>query len=271
MDTTETALMAAFNAGQSLVASKTIYEDERGRKIYAVPSNTRDIVLEPLLPKLIAQQIVLHDEPSTITYANRFKTDATQIFAEPGFIAEGGKAKVDIIFDYHKPEQAQRGSHAVRYVPRYSDAWMRWIEIEKRGVLGQAEFAELIEECRADIVEPQAAPLLDIVRAFKANRKVEFDSLVYQPNGDLVLAYSDKTEQTGTSGKVPEIMKLGIPVYFGGSAYAVPVFIRYRVSGGTVKFQLKRDRPDLVETDAFDGIVRNIATATGIASYLGHA
>lgn len=222
--------------------------------------------LEAPLPR-IRQAVTLHDAASFIAYVNRYKTSETRLFAEPGFLANG-QAHVVGVIDYHEPSAAKYGVHVVNYVPRYSDQWRFWSKL-CAAPLKQVAFAEVIEEARADIRDPEAAHLLDIVRTFKANKKVDFDSVVYQPGGDVRLAYSEQTQQQGSSGVLPEVMQLGIPVYFRGTVYAVPVFVRYRVGGGAVEFQLKLDRSDVIEDAAFGELTADISKHCEIEVYLG--
>lgn len=222
--------------------------------------------VEPPLPR-IRQSLTFHDRDSFVAYVNRFRTEATQLFAEPGFLADH-QAHVTASIDYHLPGVPNRLAHKAAYLPRYSEQWQRWVAA-CRQPMKQAQFAEFVEENRSDIVDPEAARLLDIVRTFKASKKVEFDSVVYQPNGDIRLGYDERTQQNGTSGVLPEVMKLGMPVYFRGTTYAVPVFVRYRVADGAVQFQLKLDRADVIEDAAFGEITAAIHEATGIGVYLG--
>ena len=253
-----------------VVASRApAHDTPDGGKIVIIPEGyvaERVAPLEAPLPR-IKQSVTMHDKDSFVAYVKRYQSEATRVFAEPGFLA-GGAAHVTAVFDYHMPGAADYGAHSSRYMPRYSDQWNRWAKV-CGAPLKQAEFAEFIEEVRADIREPEAAKLLDVVRAFKASKKMEFDSVVYQANGDVKLVYDEKTLQTGASGVLPEQMKLGIPVYFRGDVYAVPVFIRYRVGNGGVQFQLKLDRADLIEDAAFTDMAAKIGEATGIDVYLG--
>lgn len=221
---------------------------------------------EPLVR--IRQAVSFHEAASFTSYVNRFKTKTTRLFAEPGFLAGVGSAHITAVLDYHGTAEADHCAHVASYRPRYSDQWQFWKKLCGQD-LKQAAFAELIEESRSDIRQPDAASLLDIVRTFKANKKVEFDSVVYQPGGDVKLAYSEKTEQQGSSGALPETMQLGIPVYFRGTVYAVPVFVRYRVGGGAVTFALKLDRADVIEDAAFSELTAEIAVQTEIEVYLG--
>lgn len=223
--------------------------------------------LEPPLTR-IKQTVRLHDADSFVAYLNRFKRPGTQLFAEPGFLSAKNVATIAAPIDYHLPETPDRCCHLAIYEPRYSEAWQRW-QRACNVTLSQVNFAELIEECRADIVEPAAANLLDIVRAFKASKKVEFDSVVYQANGDVRLTYNEHTEQRGSSGALPERMTLGIPVYFRDKLYEVPVFVRYKVDKGAVQFALKLDRADVIEDAAFKDLAVKVGTAVGIEPYLG--
>lgn len=260
-NTLETALQ--------VVASRAPAHDlPDGSKMVIVPENYRAEIVEPAMPARIKQSVSMHDRDSFVAYVNRFKSSATQVFAEPGFLASDGKARIVAVLDYHEPKQADHGQHVATYTPRYSEQWQRWVKA-CASPFKQAQFAEFIEEVRADIVDPDAARLLDIVRTFKASKRVEFDSVVYQPNGDVKLGYEERTEQKGSSGNLPEQMKLGIPVYFRGAAYAVPVFVRYKVDNGAVVFVLKIDRAEIIEEAAFTELTAAVKEQAAIDVYLG--
>lgn len=224
--------------------------------------------VEPMLLR-INQHPVMHDRDSFVAYVDKFKSTGSRIFAEPGFLSSHGKPNIAAALDYHaEAGKPDRCAHVATYSPRYSEQWQRWHKACS-GQMKQAVFAEFIEEVRADIHQPEAAQLLDIVRAFKASKKTEFDSVTYQANGDVRLVYDEKTEQKGSSGVLPEKMKLGIPVYFRGTPYAVDVFVRYRVADGGVQFALKIDRADVIEDAAFQELTKDIAAKTGVDVHLG--
>lgn len=250
------------------VASRAPAHDiPNGGKIIIIPKGYQAEHVDPLMPAFIKQSVTMHDLDSFNGYVNRFKSEASRIFAEPGFLS-GCQAKVVAVLDYHDPSAAAHGAHSVTYVPRYSEQWTRW-QAACKAPFKQAAFAEFIEEVRGDIMTPDAAQLLDIVRTFKASKRVEFDSVTYQANGDVKLGYEERTEQKGSSGVLPEQMKLGIPVYFRGTGYAVMVFVRYRVEAGAVVFNLKLDRADVIEDAAFAELTTKVNEATAIDVYLG--
>lgn len=215
------------------------------------------------------QHVTLHDEASLVAYLGTFKSEQSRLFAEPGFLsAVPGRARIVAAIDYHKAEGPQRVDHVATYMPRYSEAWQRWHKACAQP-LGQVELAEFIEECRADIAEPDASGLIDMVRLFKASKKVEYDSVTYQSDGRVKLHYSEDVQKGGPAAELPEGLVLGIPVYYAGAAYKVPVFIRFRVGVGGVKFQLKLDRPDRIEDDAFSELVTRIAETTAVPHHIG--
>lgn len=244
-----------------------------GGTAMVVPANFKVQTFPPVTPaepelKRINGGAQLHDVDSFVAYVNRYKGSATRIFAEPGFLASGG-ARIVAVMDFHEPnDQPRHCAHIASYTPRYSDPWARWM---KASVFEQVPFAEFIEENRSEISEPPAAGLLDVVRTFKAFKKIDFDSVVYQSNGDVRLGYSEQSEAKGStpSSVLPERLTLGIPVYFRGRLYAVGIWVRYRVANGKVVFTLKVDRPDVIEDDAFRELTEKVATDTGIEVYLG--
>lgn len=242
-----------------------------GSMAIVIPKGYEAKVFPPLEKMLlrVRENILLYDADSFIRYLNTYKQQGTRIFAEPGFLSQTKCARLVAVIDYHTGTLApDHAAHVVTYAPRYSDQWSRWVP--GPGAMKQGEFAEFVEENRQDIVAPDAAKLLDIVRAFKASKKVEFNSVVYQTNGDATLVYDEKTEQTGASGPVPEQMKLGIPVYFRGPVYSVPVFVRFKVGSGAVNFLIKPDRADVIEDAAFHEVVKRVTEATGVEAYIGH-
>jgi uncharacterized protein DUF2303 len=237
-----------------------------------VPDGYRSETIPPLEPKLarIRQSVTFFDIESFTDYVNAFKTEASRIFALPGHLAGDGKAKLTAILDYHKAGAADYGAHAVRFAPKYSEPWERWTEAKP---MLQADFAEFVEENREDIRYPEAAPLLDIISKFKVSKKVDYDSVMHQANGDILIGWSERTEVEGsrTGVSVPSELKLGIPVFFKGPLYEVRLFMRYKLNNGKVTFTIKPDRHEYVEQHAFDEMAKAVAEGTGITPYLGVA
>lgn len=267
---TAAALAKAIEIG--FESAHRSYETADGITHVPLPPNwsVEEIRPQDLPLHHIRQRVTVYDEASFIAYLKEYQLPSTRIFGFPGFMASnGGQPMIKAVIDYHGKDAPDRCDHSVVFQPRYSDYWARWIKGVCTRSLSQAEFVEHIEENRNDVADPTAARMLDIINNFKASKKSEFTSIIRLSNGDVTLVHDEKTEQQGSSGPVPEVMSLGIPVFFNGPRYAVPLWIRFRVGGGAVKFQLKAEMADRIEADAFNDISKRITEATGIPVYLG--
>lgn len=277
------------------LAQDLVAHGATAREPVTLPDGSMGIVLPdrytlhkvpPALPKLtvVSAKPVFHDLHSFIEYVNTFKIEGkTRVFAEPGFLSPANSAHIHAIIDYHGPSggsveadlggnsrpSPDHGRHIVSFVPPYSDEWKIWVIESPEGLL-QTEFAEFIEENRSDIRFPEAAPLIDLIKAFKASRKVDFNSVVNQTDGSIRIGYSDEA-QGGAGYDVPPALRIGIPVYFNGPLYEVNVFMRYRVAPAKVTFTLKPDRADYVENAAFGETLKTFAEATSLTPYIGRA
>lgn len=212
----------------------------------------------PPPPPVIKANCDFTELSSFVEYVNRFKTEATAIFAICGSVTSG-KTSFTAVLDYHDPKAPGRCVHTAHFSPPYATEWNRW---RAANSFTQAALAEFIEENRRDIHDPTAAQLLEIVTRFKASKKVEFNSVTYQSNGDMVLGYTETTEGGGKSVVVPEKLKIGIPIFFKGDPYAIDVFLRYKITDGKLAFTLKLDRADYAEQAAFDTMREEIASKT---------
>ena len=239
-----------------------------------VPAGYQKHVIPPIEPPLLRvhQRVIFTELESFLDYTKKFKRETTVLFGEPGHLAKSEYAHIDAVIDYHKSaDEAMRLQHVAAFQPVYSEEWSKWVS-GLPPAFEQREFAEFIEENRSDIREPTAASMLDLVTKFKASKKVEFNSVTYQPNGDVKMGWDESTQALGRGNEpitVPTEMKLGIPVFFKGELYEVPLFIRYKVGGGKVMFQLKPDRADLIESKAFEGMVKKTAETLSLPVWLG--
>jgi hypothetical protein len=112
---------------------------------------------------------------------------------------------------------------------------------------------------------------MEIATGLQAKRSVEFKSGLRLDNGSNALTYVENIQGVTTNGQleVPEKIKIGIPIYFGGAAYAIELWLRWRLNGGNVSFALSIHRRAYLEQDAFVHMVDAIADATKVQVYLG--
>lgn len=265
---TNDALKTALEQGARAAAA---IDMPNGGKAVLVPTGYQvhefESVAEPTRvrppPDRIEQSVILHDADGFVAYVNTFKSAHTRLFAEPGFLSETKQARIIALLDYHAPgSKGDLCTHVAAFTLRYSEQWKRW-HAACREALTQEAFADFVEENMADIREPSAASLLDVINNFKAVRKVAYSSVKARVSGSFTIGHEDATEMQGQV-TLPEKFKLGIPVFFRGTLFGVGVWLRYRVGGqGGVKFQLQLDRPDVIEDEAFSHIVARVGSAEG--------
>lgn len=224
--------------------------------------------VDPPLSKVLRQATTLLDLESFNDYVNLFKGKPTRIFGAPGHL-NSGIPFLKATLDYHETAASPgRNAHSATYKPPYSAEWQRWHSINNKP-MKQVDWAQWIEENRRDIRDPDGAFLLELVRRFKATKKQDYDSVVYQPNGSTEITWKDNT--TGAQGAVPvpEQITLGIPVFFNHTVYAIDCFMRYYLNDGHLTFVIKLDRADLIEDAAFKEITSTVKDKTGIDVFIG--
>lgn len=252
-------------------AMGAMHDHPQGGKVVVVPEGYETQRLEPLAAKLhhVKQRVAVLNHASFAAYLNRFKTTETQIFADyrrPVIVG---------VVDYHGPDGVEAVptpdycDHRVTFEPPWSEEWARWRQIDGKG-MSQGEFAEFLEENYMDVAEPPAAELLDVVGHLQAKRNVDFKSGIRLQDGTTQLTYEESIEAKGKGTlKVPAEFSLGLPIFYGGERYKVRVLLRYRIKEGILVFIAKINRREFVEQTAFNDIVTEIETATGIAPYAG--
>lgn len=217
------------------------------------------------VPARIRAGVELQTVESWIAYVNKFKDDRSVVFGCPE------RLTLDAVIDYHDPGDPAWCEHHAHYVAPKAPEWKLW-----RGASGkamaQADFAQWIEDNLVDIVNPPGADLLEMARAFRAKKDVEFVSVVDMHNGTRQLTYNQ--EVTGQSARrenltMPTQFDLGIPVVFGGARYAVVARLRYRLHDGKLMFHYDLYRPEYIERDAFSDIATKVTAETGIEVWLG--
>lgn len=203
---------------------------------------------------------VFADVDSFVEYVLKHaEPDATNVFVTPP--GRAWNAFVEAVIDDHSKGEAGWGDHRATLSLPQSDQLATWNK-QDGGMLGQIEFAEFIEANMADIVEPDASTLLEVVSSLQSTNKVSFDSAVRLDNGQVQVRYSE--EISATAGRqatldIPQEFKIAVPVFEYGPRYAIRARLRYRVKDQRLVLAYILDR--------LDDIVRN-ALATGEDSVL---
>jgi len=162
--------------------------------------------------------------------------------------------------------------HRVVLQLKHSQPWIDWAERNGK-IQSQTEFANFIEDHLADIREPAAAEMLEIVQTFNATTKVNFGSSTILANGQRQLTYLEETQTSAGAKKnltIPGTITLGLEV-FDGATVVDKLTARFRtaVREGNLLMSYHLDRPEDVLKKAFKAIAGSIAEATGNPVWLG--
>lgn len=174
-----------------------------------------------------------------------------------------GESQIAAVLDAHGDDPRWEGHRLVLKL-QHSPEWLRWVGVSGKWQR-QEDFAELIEDAAVDVVDPDAATMLEIAGSLQAHTKVDFKSAFRTQDGQTALRYEETTTaKAGTKGEleIPQRIGLMLRVYLGQEPVAVSARFRYRIRDGALALSVVLDRvPDLVEA-ARDQVVQQITEAT---------
>lgn len=219
----------------------------------------------------------LHEQGSLIHYVKDHHGNGTALYADIDkntvvAVLNGHAASWDGGEEFS--DQPGWGDHRAWLNLRLTPEWKRWATHDGKAQ-GQEAFAEFIEDSVADIVDPSGATMLELAQTFEAKKDVAFRSQTRLSDGQRQLTYTENIEARGGSGgqlAVPSQLELGISPYEGGQPYKITARLRFRLGGeGKLTIGYILDRPDDILRAAFNDVVGEIETDTGIKAFRGVA
>lgn len=279
-DTIESAVpgatLAAFEAG---LKSQTASELFPGIIIHHKDLAVTDKTLERLKdakrtndgPKNPAGVLTLHTLESFAQAVKDNSDDRSHIFAD----TEAGK--IVCVFDFLekggcpfddkaviRPRRSGWGQHSAEIAFRESRKLKEWRKTLEW--MGQADFANFLEDHLEDIAEPSGQDLLAIATDLEASSTGNFKGRLNLDNGSVALNYQDDVE---TSVEIPRNLTLGIPLFEHGDRYKLKCRLRFLVRGGSVQFRLLFTNVEDAKEQEFERIVQEIEEKTGVVIYRG--
>lgn len=206
-------------------------------------------------PKRSAQQVVVHDATSFLAAVTQRRTGTVIVYAD-----ESTNELVALLNDDLGEAPGWR-DYRVALGLRATPEWTHWRG--KDGVLmNQEKFAEHVEDGITELVEPEAATMMEIAQTFHATTKAKFRTARRLSSGEQQFAYDEEVEATAGTIEIPERLKLVLCPFYGTSRYEVGAWFRYRLTRDALTLGYKLDRPHEIERAAFADI-RN-AVETGL-------
>lgn len=248
------------------VISRTDFKVEQ-----ITPANKAQV----FMPKIVSGNVLLQTAPSLCDYVNRFKNDDTITFANID------KNEVVTVIDYHRqPPHGVPASvddpkprllaHRATFALKFSEQWTVWTRSNDK-LMSQVDFADFLEQNGLDVVEPEGADLLEVIKDLQLYSNSSLKSRV-RHGGTTNLSFTKDAELSGSKDgdtEIPSMLKLRIPVYFGEGAVDIRALIRLRANDGEAQFGYKLIRPESIRQAEFQRIVNAIASITNTTTVYG--
>jgi uncharacterized protein YfdQ (DUF2303 family) len=206
--------------------------------------------------------VVVRDPGSFLAYWAKHSTLSSEVYADRDKLA------VTAVLDAYGPGDTETAwrQHRLVLQLRHSPSFQAWLKLSGQ-LVTQTQFAEFIEDRRADILEPTAADVLELAQTFEATTKVQFRSSNRLKSGERQLSYVESVDASaGQRGEltIPDALALAVPIFEGAAvADAVTARLRYRIEDGRLRLGVVLDRVTEVIDGAFAGVVNEVAASIG--------
>lgn len=204
---------------------------------------------------------------SFIAYVQRHKTPDTTVWAHRN------SGRVVAVFDDHSaydetPSEddhltAGWQQHTATLQLEHTPEWLYW-KAKDGMLLSQTDFVEHIEGGLMEIIEPDAADVLEVAQTFNATTGATFRSSVRLQSGQQQLQYDEEVQASaGVHGEitVPTRFVLALSPWEGEEARSVLARLRFRVSSGKLSLGYFLDRPDRVIRESLESVMKQLTDA----------
>jgi len=251
-------------------------KDDADALMVAIPDGWKLESTENQLPSPLRKKasVLLADSDSFVSYMRRHGSLASAtIWCEADY-QKGLVAYTGIINDHGEEVDGQQWrDHIAKLTPAKSVEWQRWTNKDRQR-FSQAEFACWIEDNMGDIATADGFPSGTAMLTMATNLEIAQDSTIksairLQSGGVRMEYVEDSNAETVKSMEVFSRFAIGVPVFWGGSAYMVEARLKYQLKGGKVDFWYELNRPDKVLEDAAKTLTSTIKGETGIPLFHG--
>ncbi|WP_432846014.1 DUF2303 family protein [Amycolatopsis sp. CA-161197] len=227
-------------------------------------------LFEPRQPR---GRAIVHDPGDFAGYAIRLADeDTTTVWAD----LNAGTVTA-VLDDHAHSDRAGWRRHTVTLDLQPDPDWQEWEAADKK-LMGQAEFAEFLEQRLHTIASPPAADLYEVAVSLQATRSASFRSGVRLANGDTQVAYDEETTaKAGSKGnlEIPDSFTVRLAPFAYTDPVEVVAKLRYRIEQGRLKIGFVLIQPHVKRRDAFASIVGRLrdelklSDGTALPVYLG--
>lgn len=198
---------------------------------------------------------VVRDATSFLTYYAKHHDDASEIYSDVEQLT------VTAVLNAHSAQDADFGDHRLHLALRKTTAWEEWLSLDGK-LVDQDRFANFLEDHLPNLVDPDAATMLEIAQSIKATTKAEFQSSSRLSSGERKFAFVEDTKASaGAKGDlaIPETFRIAVPPFEGADAYTMTARFKYRLDRGTLTLGFKLEQPEERARAAFGDVLASIS------------
>lgn len=233
--------------------------------------------------------ITMLDRPgSFVDFCNRHAPENSALYCS---LADG---QILAIFNGNEPTAEGKlgktgfADYGARYDFPLSLGWQRWANVSGESISSEdlAEFLEInildvmpvTPDLSADARVHQlggklAGPdkLFELAKGVKIFTSTETETKLNLASGEATLvAKESHHNDKGSPVKLPSLFFIMLPIFEGGEAEVVLVRLRYRMSGGRVRWTLLVHDADKLVAEAMEELADDISAKTSLPLFYGH-
>lgn len=210
-------------------------------------------------PRRKAGTVVVRDVASFVAYWDKHSdSGVSEVYADRE------NRRITAVLDSDSESIPGWRGHRLVLRLEFSEAFKAWSDRDGR-FMTQEQFADFLDDQRADIHRPTAAEMLEIAQTIQGTSTVDWQAGHRLVDGQRRIGYVEtNSAQAGSRGElaIPTEIVIGVPIFDGAvSAHAITARFRHRIEGGNLRLMYKLDRPADVVTAAFDGAVTELGEA----------
>ena len=221
-------------------------------------------------PTRIKEHLEFTRSDSFCAYINEYKNlldSRTAIFASLK------DQRFHAALDWHSATASpQTRTHNAYFSPRLDSQFEKWLAVNGK-LMDQNIFVEFLEEHAPEIIEPDAASMLEIATDLNVKVDITYKSKKSVSNNMVQLEYREKAGDVATgTGNIllPSEIAVRVPLFFGEEAKDLKIFLRLHLrQGEPIRFKLDIHRLDSMLEEAFLAIASRIAENTHIVPMSG--
>lgn len=216
---------------------------------------------------------------------NRHKDESSAIFGA----LKGDKPYLLAVVDYHTIARTPRfGNHRIKYDFPLSDEWKAW-RAANNVAMSQVAFASWIEDHmhefaiaeEAEALEYEAQlgvkfgsphEILNVSRGISIHAELKVGKAVTLATGESQIEFSEAHTVKDSDAKpikIPGLVLVSIPMFFGGAPIRIPVRLRYERRGSEVSWKFILFRAERILAGYLETYYDEALNLTGLPGFLG--